>query len=103
MITVGFLFYIFSMFGLAYIVGHSTITKAVREKMYGTHSDIGPIRFARETIVELVECPACLGFWCGVAMAIIGSVPFEVRFNPVAWGLFTAGTNLVLAKLTKII
>ncbi len=58
---------------------------------------------ARETIVDLLECPACFGFWCGVAMAIIGSVPIEVRFNPVAWGLYTAGSNLILAKLTKII
>ena len=104
MLNVGLVFYIVSMFGLAYIVGHSAITKRLREWIVGDLSvaEWNHILF-RRPLVDLLECPACFGFWSGIAMALIGSVPFEVQFNVIAWGLFTAGSNFIIAELTKLV
>jgi hypothetical protein len=95
------LFYTFSMFGLAYIVGHAVVSKWLREKIAGPSMEHTTLR---EHFVDFLECPACFGFWAGVTMAMIGAVPFDVHlFNLVAWGLFTSGTNFTIAKLTKLI
>lgn len=91
-----FLFYVGTMFGLAYIVGHSTITLGIREEMTRW-------MFVRR-LVDLLECPACFGFWCGVTAALIGAVPFDVEIaNMIAWGLFTSGSNYAIAKITRLI
>ncbi len=104
MIAVGLVFYVFSMFGLAYIVGHAAISRPIREWI----AEIGftggsPIIAALARLVlALIECPACFGFWSGVVMTLIGSVPFDVRFSAIAWALFTSGTNYVIARITGL-
>ena len=95
---VWFIFYVVSAFGLAYVVGHAVITKKARETAFNRGGTIG--RF----FIELVECPACFGFWTGIAMSMLA--PFTVTqyaaLNFLGWGFFTAGSNFILAKLTKL-
>lgn len=93
-----FLIYVIGVFGLAYILGHSIATKWIREWGWG-------FRILRIPI-SLVECPACFGFWIGLIAGAIGIVPFGLHGPPwvvaVTWGLFTSGSNLILAKLTGL-
>lgn len=102
-----FLFYIFAAFGLAYIVGHAAITKPLRSWLYRERL-AGPwpliiVEAIGRTLVDLLECPACFGFWTGVIAVAFGALDATGFWMAVAWGLFTAGTNYTLAKVTRLI
>lgn len=94
------LFYSIAAFGFAYIVGHSVITRQLREFIFDvTFAGIPVLQW----IVALLECPACLGFWTGFAAAMFDIVPSFGIGSAVLWGLFTAGSNYTLARLTRLI
>jgi hypothetical protein len=101
--------YALAAFGLAYIVGHSAITLAPREWLIGQRvgEKVGFVLATREWIVDMIECPACFGFWTGAVASLVGWVPFPLDAPAWAcaftWGLFTAGTNYVLARITNLI
>lgn len=101
------LVYVFAAFGLAYIVGHAVISRAIREALHGPDEGdtAGIVLTARRIVVDLAECPACFGFWTGVVAAFIGAVPFTLHgaAGVVAWGLFTSGSNYFLARVTNLI
>jgi hypothetical protein len=99
MITaVDLVIYVFVMFGLAYIVGHSVISRPLREWLAKWHT--------AGWLLTLIECPACFGFWEGVVAALLILTPGligDVFFmNVIAWALFTSGSNFLLAKLTGL-
>jgi len=109
-------------FGLAYIIGHSTITLPFRTWL------IGPMRLDRQVndqdqivsehwapevwwrgkVVQFLECPACLGFWEGVAGGIWsaaaggGSSAVPPWSLPIAAALYTCATNFLLARASGL-
>lgn len=83
------LFYSIACFGLAYILGFSTITFQVRKWLAAR-------RGAPRLILALIECPACLGFWTGLFLGLHWH-------DPITWALFTCGSNFILARLTGLI
>ncbi len=124
--------YTVAMFGLAYIVGHSTISLPFRTWLGGTPEKqmpspgnytnsltprpghIEPARPGKlgplgDFICALIECPACFGFWCGVVFGFIGLIfpPPElelIRYTwPIVLGCYTAGSNYGLSRLTRLI
>lgn len=89
--------YTLSAFGFWYIVGASVISYPARAALR---------RLARSTdllttLLELLQCPACLGFWIGFVAAF-------TRYSPAPGvdcfmlGLYTSATNLVIAHLTDL-
>lgn len=75
-------------FGTAYIAGHAKISLFIRQWLFDTK--FKPFRY----LVELIECPACLGFWLGV-------IGWLVRPNPTVSdaliaGCFVSGSNALL-------
>lgn len=127
------LFYAVTAFGLAYIVGHSVITRWIREWLAGLdfvkcdacdrivvddHTEVTSgwkcdacgsgiyyeVISPRRWIVMLLECPACFGFWIGVTTVVLGLTDSAPTLrNAVALGLFTSGSNYILAKITRLI
>lgn len=106
------LVFLLGAFGLAYIVGHSTIslplrillggTKAVVETEYVT-SAVRPGAFgpAGEFLCELVECPACFGFWTGLISGLtLFSFSLAASFG---LGLVVSGSNFIIGRLTRLI
>jgi len=98
-------------FGAAYVLGHSIATQRLREILYGpvdrdgdgeVSEPIPPRSTLRRIPVMLLECPACLGFWLGLGAGffICGSNPDAVIILISAF--YTAGSNFILAKLTKL-
>lgn len=122
-------------FGLAYAVGHSRITLRVRgwiapprgwdgldsevpvvhyeaatkleiERLLRKHY---PANWARQFIVDLLECPFCFGFWEGVvlglawpgALPIAWGVPYVLV--PIVTGLLVGAVNLYLGFHTGIV
>jgi hypothetical protein len=91
-----FIVYIVAAFGIAYVFGFALITKRAREIMFS----FAPTRW----LVLLIECPACFGFWIGILAVMLDVVPFTLLdYNGLQWAFFTSGSNLILAKLTKLI
>jgi hypothetical protein len=93
----GLIIYTSAAFGLAFIAGHSQISVGIRRFIAPTNRKIS---WPREWIIELIECPACLGTWIG---AIYG-LAFQPLWCP--WwmlALFTAGSNFTLGRLTGLI
>jgi hypothetical protein len=96
--AINLLIYCFAALGLSYVLGFSKLSKPFREmgaKM--------PITYV---LVLLVECPACLGFWIGVAAVAFRFAPLPIAatiWHAIYFGLFTAGTNLFLALRSGLI
>jgi len=94
-------------FGAAYVLGHSNITRGIREVIHGPISpeelDKGEIQITpRRFPVMLLECPGCAGWWLGLGAGffICGSNPDAVIILISAF--YTAGSNFILSKLTKL-
>lgn len=92
-----FFIYTIAAFGFVYIVGHSLITKGIREWIYG--DEWSPIARTRRLFVSLLECPACLGFWIGL---VAGYAAPLASLPPLTLALYTTGANFILAKLTGL-
>ena len=109
--------YLLAAFGLAYIVGHSTISLPVRKWMGGIpERQINGVTFTPipgalgrfgDFITALIECPACFGFWTGLAMGFAHLVTVPADLLPTGWPLtlacVTAGSNFILGRLTRLI
>ena len=126
-----FLLYSAAAFGLAYIVGHSKISLAFRKAMMPNpparmlalppaeleattedemYAELSGIDKARFWLVTFIECPACGGFWVGLAAGFWLMPPFldglllarHSSLLPLVLAFSTAGTNFLLARLTGI-
>lgn len=87
-------FYTVAAFGLAYVVGHSVISRPVREV----------IALWSEPLITLIECPACLGWWvglgAGIGLALAGRLAWALIL---ALAFYTAGANFILGRATGLI
>ena len=106
-LLVALVFYSVAMFGLAYIVGHATISRGIRERLFaqeaGSDEAVSSMRYIVRVFVYMLECPACFGFWTGLTTALFGWTVFDLPMSLIAWGLYTAGSNFIIAKTTKLI
>ena len=99
MTTRDLLFFV-SAFGLAYIVGHSKISLPLRTLVGGTPSGAPPLFPGAAMLIEMLECPACFGFWIGL---VYGSGREGTFRGAVLWGLATSGVNFALGRWTKLL
>jgi hypothetical protein len=53
-------------FGFAFAAGHARISLPLREWIDPGHKAETPGGVARAWLIALMECPACLSFWCGL-------------------------------------
>lgn len=86
------IFYTIAAFGLAYILGHSSISLAPRTWLASKSA----------WLTELLECPACLGFWIGLFWALPYWGLADWR-HFLAYPVYTAGANFLLGRLTRLI
>jgi hypothetical protein len=95
------LVYAVAAFGFAFIVGHSRISLPARALMQTVGERLLPIAaLPFRFVLMLIECPACLGFWEGLAYAL--------AFHPswASWwelALFTSGSNFLLGRFSRLI
>lgn len=97
----GILMYVVTVFGLAYVIGHSVITKRPRELLFEFGSVFPPAVW----LVLLLECPACLGFWTGLIIGLVWPASYIVILAPwpaVTLAFFTAGSNFLLGRATGL-
>lgn len=118
--------YLLAAFGLAFIVGYAKIslplrTWLVREK-YQRWSPALEVyqwydsRFVelRRWLVDLLQCPACLGFWIGATFALadpwvlgaavaLGVSHLPVFVTALLLGLVTTASNFILGVITRLI
>lgn len=101
--TTTLLLYFLAAFGFAFIVGHSKISLAFREWL-AARGALG------EWLASLLECPACLGFWIGIAAVFTGviHVPLDVPFGPkwfaaLLFACATSGSNLLASKWVGLV
>jgi len=100
-------------FGLAYIVGHSKISLSFRLLLGGRPADdptqyspparpeiLPLIPVAGPWLVDLLECPACFGFWEGFIGSFVLGQAFEAA---VLAGCAVAGSNFILGRATRLI
>lgn len=106
--------YTLAAFGLAYVVGHSSISLPFRMLLDPGEDYTRPREALRAFVLTLAECPACFGFWTGACAGMlhaygIGSwMPESPVVLPkplfvLGLGLYTTGSNYLLARLTKLI
>ena len=96
-------FYTIAVFGLAYIMGHAKVSLGIRTQIF----NMGGVA---AWLVELVECPACLGTHLGFWFAVFAPwvwlnsiipLPTTTWFSAgVLLGLYTCGTGFVLGRAT---
>jgi hypothetical protein len=109
----GLLFYTVAAFGLAYIVGHSTISLPFRMVIDPGPETTTPKAVLAAWFLMLIECPACFGFWEGLFFGMLYAAadgplyPREGALAKMLWAvglaLYTCGANFILARLTSLI
>lgn len=144
------IFYVVAAFGIAYIVGHATITFPIRSLLWRFHLWFGECTTCKgaasgfvipaneqglvflyrckrcgavshplskiqvfRVLIELAECPACLGFWIGLSVGVAAvlvdwTIPFmnwlgPKWLDPLWLAIFTSGANFILGRLTGLI
>lgn len=102
--SVAIFVYTIATFGLAWIMGHSPVTRRMREGLF----TLAPI------LVDLVECPACfgthIGFWGGLLSAGWVARLLDLRHTfsfavacATTMALYTTGANYLLGRATGLI
>jgi hypothetical protein len=99
------LIYSVACFGLAFILGQSKISLPFR-LMLEPNEMKTPAQAFRMWLLWLFECPACLGFWTGLAWGHFGRpsvIEGEPSFVTVVTALFTCGSNFLLSALSGLL
>lgn len=117
------LFYVFASFGVAFVLGYSKITLPLRQALAWASelhlagdkiedADVQgyskPVRWLAGWTLALLECPACLAFWIGVA-SIYTPVPDFLPFSAPDYalapilGFANLGAVLSLGLITNLI
>lgn len=79
-------------YGLSWILGRSKITLGVRQWLDRADSEgLSPAGW----MLALLECPACTGWWLGIAYGI------RIGANPGLIALTVLTTNLILETITS--
>lgn len=82
-------------FGLWYVLGASSLLAPLR--------DWANEKRAAKLVIEMIECPACAGFWIGLAASNWG---LGIALHPLPlWAsasLGTCATNLLLSRFAGL-
>lgn len=118
------LLYVLASFGLAFVIGYSKISFPLRAwlgritSLYLADDDkieagastgySRSVRFLARWLLSLLECPACLAFWFGVAATftpIADFIPFSTSPLPLTLflGFANCGAVLVIGMITGLI
>ena len=92
--------------GLAYIVGHSFITKGIRLSIWnlGPYNDTNEPKGFWQWAVTMLECPACFGTWFGFLFGLLMRYDGMSRFDSaVVVSMFTAGVGVIFGCLTGML
>ena len=95
------LIYAITVFGFEYIVGRSVISQFPRE----IYADVFQKSNIALFLLALIECPACLGFWIGLIVALkwpLYAASLIASDSVLLFAIFTSGTSLILGKLTRV-
>lgn len=103
--------YFLAAFGLAYVVGHSVISKPWREviAIYAYGNDGGTSDKRLAWLLTLIECPMCFSWWVGLVCGLIGWRYEFVRFDLAPWALpivlpwATTASSFIIAKITGLV
>lgn len=96
-----FLVYAFAAFGFAYIMGMAKVSFPIRSLLLRLSQWAWYTR-PFGWLVDLLQCPMCLGFWTGVVAAVrfdVSLVGLNAVSSAVVAGCVTAGTNALLFSL----
>jgi len=86
--------FLLAAFGFAYVVGHSRISDAARDWLWG-RSELA------RWLVRLLECPGCLGVYQGFLWGLcVTHVQIQ---DAVVFGFAVCGSNIILARAAGII
>ena len=116
-------FYTFAAFGLCYVVGGSKLSLPLRNawaRWAGVVTLVNDVTDEaaqvlsaskprwRALLLDLVECPACLGVWIGIVTGfVVGHVWFfttaQAALFALALGCYTGGVNYLLGRLTGLL
>jgi hypothetical protein len=89
-----FFYLLIAQFGFCYVVGHSAISLPIRER-------VAAATRAGEWFVELLECPACLGWWLGFLTGVVMLIStLHAWREALALPFFVSGTNYLLGRAT---
>lgn len=81
------------VFGIAYVLGHSAIT--LRWRTFVAKFWAFP--------VELIECPACIGWHTGWILTVFGYSLFPFSWSgALSAAFFYAATNFILGRATGL-
>lgn len=97
--------YLLAAFGLAFVVGQSRISLPFRIAIApdGQPKTVGGS--LRGLLVDLLECPGCLGVWIGVSAWAYGltlGLPLKHWELLAALPLLTCASNFILASITGV-
>lgn len=107
--------YTFAAFGLAYTISDAVITRAIREWLWRVLISHEAFVKAKEKgeeppvpfLLQLIECPACLGFWIGLLVGLGFGLYVPGNTPPggvaIVLAFYTTGTNFMLARYTGLI
>lgn len=98
-----YVMYFLAAFGFAYVIGHSKISLPFREVLAPPVDVTSPSVWARHTLLSLMECAPCCGFWTGIVTAKLGLMGFTNDWpTAIILGFITVATNLLAATITKL-
>lgn len=113
------LLYTFAAFGLCWTIGGSKLTLALRNRWAELAGEVDGVpstlehapRLVLRFFLQLVECPACLGFWVGLLAAYrlpdlageLQLVPGSELVRALSLGFYTLGVNYCLARATGLL
>lgn len=92
--------YTLACFGLAYVIGYSKISLPFRLVLEPENDR----QVFRAWVTMLIECPACLGFWFGLAYGAFTMNTFDFPLpgwaGVIGLALYTCAANFLLAMWT---
>ncbi len=92
---IAFITWIGAAFGFSWVLADSKLTYPFRVAFGDTQKS-----HAAAWFLMLIECPACTGWWVGIAGYVLGVAPFHSWLEA---GFFTCASNLLLAKLVGML
>src|SRR3990172_5118683 len=85
-----FIFALGVVWGLAWVIADSKLSLPLRLAVVARSGEDG-------FWIKLLECPACLSFWLGIAAGGFMHMGF---LGAIAFGIFACGISFILAALT---
>jgi hypothetical protein len=90
------LFYTLLIFGISYVLGHAKISLGPREWIARRQGKLW------HWLLDLIECPACLSWWLGLAASFAWPSLPPVQPACLTLPFFSAATSFLLGRVTGL-